>query len=516
MKTRRTIRQIRIPQHGHSLFELVIAMTSASVLMAGLGSAVLLTSRAFRPETTSQHFHTSAALVDRDVLSNLHLATGFTERTDKSAAFLVPDRDGDGRPELLRYAWSGRVGDPLMFTYNNSAAIPLLNDVRAFSLSYVTRDVPAVKLPAEQTGSQILLLLNDSTSPTADELSRKTLLESWNFVVLMVGLNDPNAVFDGIQTSKAVYVSGTVNASKFPAWGKIAGQSIGIVNESVELVDEFGFATAATTSFASQVTIVDNTHYITSGFATGNVSIVSVPTQLVALKSSPSKGLNNLAAVSDIPALVTIDPGDALQDGSPSAGRRAMLPWGGPDFDPLQLRPDGQTLTLRAIEWATGLGSTTINLKKFGYETAFGSSATKQKSVQLATRANLPENGIVKSISAYVGGAVGAVRFAIYSDANGEPGTLIVQSATGTSQSALGWITLTVPDTKLASGNYWLALSLGSASQSCRYTSTAIAGGGRRRRSWDAVNQGFIGTWGRSSLSSAGACSIYATYQPLN
>ena len=41
------------------------------------------------------------------MLADLQLATGFTERTTKAATFTVPDRDGDSKPETLRYAWSG-------------------------------------------------------------------------------------------------------------------------------------------------------------------------------------------------------------------------------------------------------------------------------------------------------------------------------------------------------------------------------------------------------------------------
>lgn len=500
----------RALRHGHSLMELVVAMTSASVLLVGLGSAVLLTSRAFRPETTAPHSRTAAALVERDLLTDLHLATDFTERTDKAVEFLVPDRDGDGQPELLRYAWSGQVGDPLVFRYNNTPEVPVVSDVRSFSLSFLTRSVAGSAIPAEQTGSQILFLVNDSQSPSAEELARKTLFESWNFVVVLAGLkDDPDTILKAAQSAKAIYVSGTIKGSDLGGLAKLAEQPVGIVNESLSLVDDFGFAAGGDTSFSSQLSITNSTHYITTGFSNGSHSVLSMGAGLTRLNSSPSVGLNSLATTSGVTALATIDPGDALQNGDKAAGRRVLVPWG--ELNPQTLNANGRQLTLRAIEWATGLGSTTANLKNFGYETVFGSSADKLDEIQVATRAQLTESGVVKSISAYVGGRSDELRFAIYSDVAGQPGVRLVQSAVGRSGSAMQWITLTVPDTSFTPGFYWLALVVDHDEQVHRFSS-AISGAGRRRKAYDAIDRGFIPAWGTSSSSGDGAISIYATY----
>lgn len=314
-------------RRGYTLVELLVAMTSATLLLAGLGASVLVTTKAFRPETGVNHARANAAFAQHDLLADLKLATGFTERTDKAATFFVPDRDGDGRPETLRYAWSGVSGAPLSRSYNGVAAIPVVTDVRGLSLTYLTKAVAGTALPAEQTGSQILLLVNDSSSPTSAEASRKTLLESWNFVVVMLGLNDGyDTVMNAAGEAKAIYVSGSLKSDGFDWATKLAETSVGIVNEHPDFAAAFGFAESASLTSSSQISIATNSHYITASFSTGASTIASFPASLAMLKNSPSGNLNSLATVSSTPALATIDSGKNLHDGRTAAGRRVFCP----------------------------------------------------------------------------------------------------------------------------------------------------------------------------------------------
>ena len=499
---------------GHTLIELVIAMTSATMLMVGLGASVGITVRAFRPETGADHARTSAAFVEHDLLADLRLATGFTERTDKAVTFTVPDRDGDGRPEKLRYAWTGVSGAPFTFSYNGTSAIPLVGNVQGLTLTYLTNSITGTTLPAEQTGSQILLLVNDSSSPTAAEASRKSLIESWNFVVVMMGLNDGyDTIMKAADQSKAIYISGTINAAKFEWAEKLAETTVGIVNEHPDLVSVFGFAASSGATSGTQITVVNNSHYITTGQSTGNVSIASWPVSLALMKDTPSKNLNSLATVSDIAALATIDTEKSLYDGRTATGRRVFVPWGNAASDPKYLNANGQLLTCKAIEWATGLGNDSPEFRNFGYETVF-SSNNSAKDYQLSTKAALSDKGMVVSVSAYVGGVNDQVRFAIYSDKNGQPDALLVQSAIGTTGNSMGWVTLPVPPTQLNAGNYWLAFSFKNGNQKYAYAKS-YANAGERNKSYAAVSNGFLNSWGSSNTSYNGARSIFATYEVL-
>src|SRR5690606_30888846 len=70
----------------------------------------------------------------------------FSERTATAATIAVPDRTGDGRPETIRYSWSGVVGDPLLYEYNGGAALSILDGVQQFRLNGVTRMIPGTAL----------------------------------------------------------------------------------------------------------------------------------------------------------------------------------------------------------------------------------------------------------------------------------------------------------------------------------------------------------------------------------
>jgi hypothetical protein len=501
-------------RRAHTLLEMIMAMTATTILMAGLSAAVVVTSKAFRPETTAMYARTNSAIAESDVLVDLRLATGFTERTSKAATFSVPDRDGDGRQEKLRYAWSGTSGDPLTLSYNGATPMVVANDVRSLALNYVTSSLAAVALPAEQTGSLIAMIVNDSGNPSADELTRKSFLESWNFQVVLVGFNDGNtAILNAASTAKAVYLSGLIDATKFNIGTSLSALSVGIVNEHPDLVDDIGLAGAADISISSTVSVVENAHYITSGLALGNSSISTMPITQLRLVTGPSPNLNSLAAVSSIPALATVDPGKLLSNGRIAAGRRVMIPWGSANVSPMSLNNSGLALTRKAIEWATGLGSVSVQLKRFGYETVF-TTTNGTSSIQYSTKAALADKARVRSISAYVGGANDQVRFALYSSKSGQPDKLLVQSDVGTTTTALAWVTLPVPATDLAPGSYWLAFSFKNSNQRYRYTSS-FSNAGERNKSNTAVANGFLGSWGTSNNSNSGARSIYATYEVL-
>ncbi len=410
---------------GFSLAELVVAMASASVLLAGLGSAVMLSTEAFRPETNRQEQRTSAAFVERDLLADLRLATGFSERTSTATTFTVPDRDGDSRPDTLRYAWSGVVGDPLTLAFNGGTPTTVLTDLRAFALDYRTAVVNGQSLPAEQTGSPILLVVNDSQSLTSKELSRKDLLESWDFQVTIKGLNDPSSdLLNAAGAVQAVYISGSINAASFTAASALSAMPVGIVNESRDLIDDLGFGATTDTTTTWSLNVSASSHYINQDISGSTATPVILLAPLVKMNGQAAGALNSILTLSSLPSLSTLDPGEAKYGGGNAAGRRVYLPWGSDStYTPLNLSETGRLLMCRSVEWATGLGAESADLGEFGYNQIFASNNTNKANMQLATKATLSETGKVISITAYVGGSSNKdIRYAIYANSSGEPG----------------------------------------------------------------------------------------------
>ncbi|MFI4882914.1 MAG: type II secretion system protein J [Phycisphaerales bacterium JB064] len=124
------------PARGFTLVELLVAMAMSATVMIGAVAAIGIGGRAFRSAADGVQ---SAGAIDAlaQISADVELAIAFTERTDTATTFWVPDRTGDGAPELLRYAWGGTAGDPVTFSMNGSTPVTVLSGVRDLSLDYV-------------------------------------------------------------------------------------------------------------------------------------------------------------------------------------------------------------------------------------------------------------------------------------------------------------------------------------------------------------------------------------------
>jgi prepilin-type N-terminal cleavage/methylation domain-containing protein len=103
----------RLPRAGYSLLELVIASSLSAVLMAGLAASVQIASQSLDVATGSSTTSREAQQAINQIHEDLQSALDISDLQASSVTFLVPDRDGDGLPELMLYAWGGTAGDPL-------------------------------------------------------------------------------------------------------------------------------------------------------------------------------------------------------------------------------------------------------------------------------------------------------------------------------------------------------------------------------------------------------------------
>jgi hypothetical protein len=121
---------------GHSLIELWVAMIAATVLLAGLGSVMLIARQvAYTPSGASRR--TDAANVISQLTDELQYATLLIGQDPKILEFVVADRNTDGTSEKIRYAWSGTSGDPLQKTVNGGTPITVLETVTNFNATYL-------------------------------------------------------------------------------------------------------------------------------------------------------------------------------------------------------------------------------------------------------------------------------------------------------------------------------------------------------------------------------------------
>jgi hypothetical protein len=113
------------------LIEVVLSLTSASMLLLGITSALAIANRTMTVATTRQASSTrTLAGLDR-VRSDLAEAFPASNRTSNSVTLSVADRTGDGIRENIRYRWQG-LGNPLQMSVNNEDWIALTDNLERF------------------------------------------------------------------------------------------------------------------------------------------------------------------------------------------------------------------------------------------------------------------------------------------------------------------------------------------------------------------------------------------------
>lgn len=128
---------------GFTLMELIVSLMAALVLVAGMGSSIYLAASAANPQVGPFQARNSAATVLKELDRDLPYAKAVSksEQSHRILEFQVPDRNGDGTPELIRYEWSGTPGDPLERILNSGSRQRLLDNVQHFGLDYHSRTV---------------------------------------------------------------------------------------------------------------------------------------------------------------------------------------------------------------------------------------------------------------------------------------------------------------------------------------------------------------------------------------
>ena len=210
------------------------------------------------------------------------------------------------------------------------------------------------------SSSNLLLVVVNPGSLNAQESVKKALIESWGYTVTLIDEADSQTNFDAaLAVSDVAYISGDVSDTTLGT--KLTATTLGVVNEQIALHNELGFSQSAASNDFTNIFVVDNSHSITDGFATGWLTIATSDQPLNALKDTLAPGLQNLAEVWISGAnyddgLAVLETGAQLYGGGNAAGRRAQLPWGATGFDVNALNDNGKTIMQRAIEWAGGAG----------------------------------------------------------------------------------------------------------------------------------------------------------------
>lgn len=126
-------------QRGFSLLELITALSISAVLVGAMAVLIATSATAMERGVDASAMERAAGEAVSDLELDLAEATRLFEQTATSIWFEVPDRNGDGTPEHIRYSWSGVKGDPLMRSTNGGTPGVVANSVHAFGLSLTER-----------------------------------------------------------------------------------------------------------------------------------------------------------------------------------------------------------------------------------------------------------------------------------------------------------------------------------------------------------------------------------------
>lgn len=128
---------------GFTLIEAVLGTAIAVIILAGVVGVMFLAYSGLSSGADKADNMSKQTRAIQMITLDLSLATALSERSTEAVTMVVPDRDGDGQPETIRYRWSGIPGDPLTRQVNGSPAVAIAEDVHQFSLAYLLRTLPA-------------------------------------------------------------------------------------------------------------------------------------------------------------------------------------------------------------------------------------------------------------------------------------------------------------------------------------------------------------------------------------
>lgn len=349
-----------IRRRGYTLIELMLSVAAGSVLVGGLSGSLYIAAQSLevnRGDLAEQRdAHQVLAEINRDAQSALTM----TELTATTVTMRVPDRDGDNLPEIIRYAWSGQVGDPLTKQFNGGAAVPVATNVQAFSLDWLSRLIEGVStLPKVLFVSTESPIGNDGlATPTASEQLRIDLMEGWGYQVTVISDQANQGDFNAqLDDHNCIYVTGEVSDANIG--NKINSATQGIVSESLSVGERLGLMDGNYSLSWDTIRVVNNSHYITNQLSAGPIELTTESAEIkIVFDEDLAAGAKRLVdldfATSYYASLLIVDQAAELIDGEPAAGRRCQLPWGHDNFDMSILTSDAELIMKRAIEWAAG------------------------------------------------------------------------------------------------------------------------------------------------------------------
>ncbi len=383
-----TFRHFRSRRKGFSLAESLISIVIVGTLMVAALNTVGATTTGRSQVSRKAMAHGIGQAMLSEIMALPYedpdqTPTFGLEPAENSANRLGFD-DVDDYDDWNRVALEKRNGDPLLGMANWSRKVLVdwvspadlattsvsATDVKRITVSIFYNSVEMASFigirtpgpPDAPSPPKILYLTKGMTINTATttELARISLLELWGYEVVTISVSEFQSDVD-LQAADvvAIYISSEVNPAQMRA--DFSTTSKGIINENPDLLDDFGFSLSYSAVSTTRLNIWDNTHYITTPFVLGWMTIYTSSQPVQVFNGATSTdilylgGTSNGGGATSFAGFGILNTGASMQGGGITAGRRVHLPWGQSAFDFNSLSANGQTIMQRSVAWAGGL-----------------------------------------------------------------------------------------------------------------------------------------------------------------
>ena len=164
---------------------------------------------------------------------------------------------------------------------------------------------------APQGNGKVLLVVGDSSNPSANDQLKHDLFESWGYEVNLIDDGDNQSSFDSeLNNHDIAYVSESSISTEVGT--KLTDTNKGVLNEEAQLNDELGIASSGAQTPVDSIEFIDVSHPITSIFPLGIQKIYSSTMSGLTASGSIAAGANRLGDLNAAPGLLAMDSGTGV------------------------------------------------------------------------------------------------------------------------------------------------------------------------------------------------------------
>ncbi|MEM7271833.1 MAG: hypothetical protein AAF547_02030, partial [Actinomycetota bacterium] len=204
--------------------------------------------------------------------------------------------------------------------------------------------------------TNLVMVTNGGNFSSGNDSAKQALFQSWGWTVTAVNGSSSSALTSAAASNDVMFLSDTASGGS----STIRGLDIGVVSEAFSGWNTLLYSGSGDQDWNNDTTIdiVDNTHYITSPFSTGSLTVHTSADDVNYWDAAASALPAGVTVLADGPsstnhaALHIADTGGALYSSNTAVNRRVWFP--SDAANPSNWTADYETLLERSLDWAAG------------------------------------------------------------------------------------------------------------------------------------------------------------------